>query len=300
MQISKTSTEQTQTIKHFSGKICTADKIELYWQSWCTQKPQGLIIMIHGLAEHSGRYKATAEYFTEHGWSFYACDLRGHGLSEDGRRPGRVHVDHFDDYVNDVDAIITLAQQQHPDVPCVIMGHSMGGLIALGYSIKHPKLLKGTVISSPGLAAHPSAQPSKLLGFIARILSRLSPHLLISSKLDPNSVSRDPKVVKAYMADPLVSAKVSARWYISINEAMADIQNRAKQVKLPTLLMQSAADTLVDPKSTVKWAADAPVDKTEFVLWDGLFHEMFNEPEKDKVRLHVLQWLQKHVGGPPL
>lgn len=293
-QASDASTHQLPQVHHSSGTTTTSDGLDLFWQSWRPDQPLGLMVLIHGLAEHSGRYAATAVHFAQHGWAIYACDLRGHGLSSDGRKPGRVHVDDFDHYGRDVETILSLARQLYPDLPGVILGHSMGGLIALRYVIENPAALDGAVISSPGLCVHPAARPPKLLDLAARVLSRLSPRLLFPSDLDTDAISRDPAVVAAYREDPLVSGKVSARWYTSINRAMADTRARAPELCTPTLLMQSGADTLVDPEATRRWAAKAPVENMEFIIWDGLRHEMFNEPEKDQVRARVLEWLRSH------
>jgi len=285
--------ETLKQVSHDSGRITASDGVDLFWQSWCPEKPVGVIVLIHGLADHSGRYTSTAEHFAQHDWAIYACDLRGHGLSSDGHKRGRVHVNSFDDYDNDVDAILGLARERRPNLPCVILGHSMGGLISLRYAIRHPDLLDGAVISSPALGSHPDAQPPGILRFAVRILSLLSPRSLFPSDLNTNAVSRDPEVVRAYIDDALVSEKVSARWYVSFTRAMENIQEKATELRIPTLLMQSGADTLVDPETTRRWAAKVPAANMEFVVWDGLFHEMFNEPEKDKVRVRVEEWLKK-------
>jgi len=278
--------------QHDSGRTTTSDHIELFWQSWRPDQPVGVIVLIHGLADHSGRYSETAEYFARQGWAIYACDLRGHGKSSDGHKPGRVHVDDFDDYEWDVDAIRRLARDNNPNLPCVILGHSMGGLISLRYAINHPDLLDGAVISSPALGSHPDTHLPGLLEWLVKIISRLSPRMLFPSDLDTSAVSSDPAVVKAYIDDPLVSEKVSARWYTSITRAMAEVQGKAGDLCIPTLLMQSGADRLVDPKTTRQWAENVPAEYIEFVEWDGLYHEMFNEPQKDQVRARVTDWLQ--------
>lgn len=279
-------------VLHDSGRITTADDVELFWQSWCVDQPTGVIVLLHGLAEHSGRYTETAEFFAQHGWAIYACDLRGHGLSADGHRPGRVHIDNFSDYERDVDAILQLARKNQPNLPCLIMGHSMGGLISLRYAIQHPELLDGAVISSPTLGPHPDARLPGFLDWLVKVISKLSPRLLFPSGLDTSAVSSDPDVVRAYVDDPLVSGKVSARWYTSITGAMAEIQDKAVQLCIPTLLMQSGADRLVDPEITRQWAAMVPAENIEFVEWRGLYHEMLNEPQKDQVRERILAWLQ--------
>ena len=298
------SSNQAPQVHHDSGTITSSDGVELFWQSWRPEQPSGLIVLIHGLADHSSRYAETATYFANHDWAVYAVDLRGHGLSSDGRSsdgassgpgsgPGRVHVNSFDDYAKDVDAIFGLARQRYPDLPLVILGHSMGGLVSLRYAIANADKLDGVVVSSPGLGAHPDTEPPLLLRLLVRILSRLAPRMLFPSDLDSSAVSRDPQVVSAYIADPLVSEKVSARWYMSITQAMADIQGRAPELRIPTLLMQSGADRLVDPEITRRWAAKVPPENLEFVVWDGLYHEMFNEPEKDQVRKRTVDWLQE-------
>ena len=285
-------------VSHDSGKITTSDSVELHWQSWQPRQPVGVIVLIHGLADHSGRYTATAEYFAAHGWAIFAVDLRGHGLSSDGHKPGRVHVSHFDDYALDVNAILGLASARCPGLPRVILGHSMGGLVSLRYVIGRPDALDGAVISSPMLAPHPDGRLPKLLALVVGLISRLSPGLLFPTKLDASKVSRDAGVVAAYIDDPLVSGKVSARWYTSANQAMADIQGRAAELHLPTLLMQSGADKLIDPEATRRFAAAIAADNIEFVVWDGLYHEMFNEPEKEMVREHVVSWLKNLVAMP--
>jgi alpha-beta hydrolase superfamily lysophospholipase len=282
-----------QQIQFNNDRLITADGIELFYRSWCPPEPVGVIALIHGLADHSGRFTETAEYFATHGWAIYACDLRGHGLSADGLKQGRVHVNDFDDYARDVDAILSLAKEANPGLPAVLLGHSMGGLISLRYTIAHPEKMDGVVISSPVLGVPLHSAPPAWQDLVVRVLSKLWPRKLFPSNLDANAVSSDPEVVKAYIDDPLVSDMVSARWYTSISGAVADMEGRALQLSVPTLLMQSGADTLVDPQASRVWADKAPAEIIEFVVWDGLFHEMFNEPEKEMVRERVLEWLQK-------
>jgi acylglycerol lipase len=282
-----------QQIQCNNDRLITSDGIELFYRSWCPPEPVGVIALIHGLADHSGRFTETAEYFATHGWAIYACDLRGHGLSADGLKQGRVHVNDFDDYARDVDAILALAKEANRGLPAVLLGHSMGGLISLRYTIAHPEKMDGIIISSPLLGVPVDSVPPAWQEFVVRILSKLLPRKLFPSNLDANAVCSDPRVVKAYIDDPLVSDMVSARWFTSISGAMADIQDKAPLLSVPTLLMQSGADRLVDPQASRAWAAKAPAEVIEFVVWDGLYHEMFNEPEKDMVRACVLEWLQK-------
>lgn len=277
-----------------SGKLKAADGVELFWRSWQAQVTHAVIVLIHGLADHSARYNELGQFLASHGWTVYAVDLRGHGQSSDGPQAGRVHVDDFSDYANDVSAMISHAKQHHPGLPVVILGHSMGGLISLTYALNHPDELDGAVLSSPVLGTHPDARPPAILNLLVRLLVHIKPRMLFPSDLDNHAISRDPDVVRAYIDDPLVSEKVSARWYVEMTQAIEDIQGRAVELKIPTLLMQSGADRLVDPKAAPQWARDAPEDLLELVVWDELFHEMFNEPEKGKVHACVLEWLRKN------
>jgi len=277
----------------------TADGLELKCRIWAPADPVGLIVIIHGLAEHSGRYCETAEYFAGNGWAVFAGDLRGHGQSPDAPGAGRVHVNRFTDYFLDVSALIDLAREHHTRLPLFLLGHSMGGLISLSFVLQNPEGLAGAVISSPALGAHPDFQPPAFLRLLVGVLDRLAPRLRFPSDLDTQAISRDPEVVRAYLEDPMVSRKVSARWYAEIMRAMGRAHANAGSLAVPVLLMQSGADRLVDPEEPGRWALSAPAGQVELVKWEGLYHEMFNEPEKPEVRLRTLRWLQQQLARTP-
>jgi lysophospholipase len=167
------------------------------------------------------------------------------------------------------------------------------------YALSYPGDLSGVVLSSPFLAIHPDSQPSAALSICARVLSAITPSLLLAKPLNPGLLSRDPGVGEAYVADPLVSRKISARWFTEVLAAHADTQSRAAELGVPALVMQSGDDRLVDPATTRAWAAAAPADLVEFVEWDGLYHEMFNEPEKEQVFDRVEKWLRRRLAGNP-
>jgi len=274
------------------GRVKTTDQLDLVWQCWTPASPRGVVVIIHGLAEHGGRYQETARFLSSNGWVVYACDLRAHGLSPDPPGAGRVHVDRFEDYFRDVDALTALAREQHPGLPLYLLGHSMGGLICIRYILNNPAGLAGAIISSPALGTHPDFKPPLFLKLMVSILSRLAPRLLVDSKLDTSAISRDPLVIQAYIDDPLVSQKVSARWYGEIIKAIKKAHQGASELATPMLLMQSGSDRLVDPDAPGRWAQGAPEGLVDLVVWDGLFHEMLNEPEKDQVRQKILDWLR--------
>jgi len=276
----------------------TADGLDLFCRSWAPHEPRGVMVIVHGLAEHGGRHRQTAEYFCREGFAVFAGDLRGHGLSLDSPGGGRVHVRQFDEYLRDVDAFVDVAHQACGDLPLFLLGHSMGGLITIHYVLEHPGRLAGAVISSPALAPHPDFRPPLLLRLLVGLLSRVMPRALFASDLDVEALSRDPGVVRAYLDDPLVTSKVSARWYAEALKAMQRAFEVAGTLQTPLLLMQSGADRLVDPGAPERWAAAAPSGLVERVDWDGLFHEMFNEPEKDRVRARTLEWLDRRLAAP--
>lgn len=276
---------------HQTEHVRTQDGLELYFQGWLPEsEPVGVMLFVHGLAEHSGRYGNPVNYFVPRGWACYAGDLRGHGHS-----PGRkVHVRSFDDYALDVASFEESLRELHPKLRRILVGHSMGGLVAIRYVLSHPEGFDAAIVSSPGLGTHPSAEPPWILKAIAGVISRLAPRTLFASQLDTDAISHDPEVVRAYREDPLVSRKVSARWYTSILAAQADAHARAASLRLPMLVMQSGADRLVDPEATRRWAAAAPQELVELVVWEGFYHEMMNEPEKERVFAKMEEWLQVH------
>jgi acylglycerol lipase len=293
---SKTEANRASDVKWREGPCNAADGLDLYWQSWSPPAPVGVVVVVHGLAEHGGRYRETAEAFAAVGWAVFAIDLRGHGRSANVPGAGRVHVRRFTDYFQDVAAIIEVAREHHPGLPLFLLGHSMGGLVTISYVLAHSAGLAGAIISSPALGTHPDFKPPAFLRLLVSILDRLAPRLRFPSDLDTEAISRDPEVVRAYLADPLVSSKVSARWYAEILRAIKRAHADGPRVAVPMLLMQSGSDRLVDPAATARWAQAAPPGQVEFVNWNGLYHEMFNEPEKQQVRQRTLDWLQQQLG----
>ncbi len=270
------------------GWTTNADGLRLFWRRMVPEdEPAAALLFVHGLAEHSGRYCHVMEFFAGRGYDCLAVDMRGHG-----RSPGRrVHVARFDEYLTDVRAGHELARAANPGRRLFLIGHSQGGLITLRYALTHPQDLAGIVISSPFLGLHPDARPGAALRLAAKILATLAPRLLLSKPPDPTFLSHDPEVGKAYLADPLVSRKVSARWFTEVTAAHADTLARAGDLGLPALVMQSGDDRLADPAATRAWAAAAPPRLVEFVEWEGFYHEMFNEPEKEQVFAKVESWL---------
>ncbi len=277
-------------VAYDESRIETQAGLRLFLARWRSETPRGVLVVVHGLAEHAGRYRHLAERFAGRGFSVYVPEYRGHGHS-----PGlRVHVDRFDEFVDDVAAARALASAENPSLPLFLVGHSQGGLIALRSALGEPEGLSGLVVSSPLLGAHPSVQPGPFLAAAARVLSVIAPRLRLANHVDPSALSRDAAVGAAYMADPLVSRHVSARWYTELLQAIADTHARAALLAVPALVMVSDDDRIVDPEATARWAKAAPVSRVEFVRWGGFCHEMWNEPERERVFTRMDAWLEAH------
>lgn len=284
-------------MNHDEGTLATDDGLALYWQSW--EPPgtaDGVLLFVHGLAEHSGRYDKPVRYFVARGWTCFGFDYRGHG-----RSPGtRVHVDRFDEYLDDLAEGHRLVKIRYPDAPIFLVGHSQGGLLSLLYGGLSPDRLDGVVVSSPFLGVHPDSRPSPLVLGVSRLVSKLTPKMMFSNVADPAFLSRDPEVQPAYVDDPLVSRRVSARWATEVFDAQRRALSEAPLVTLPTLVLQAGDDRLADPEATRSWVASAPGELVEYVEWDGYYHELFNAPllERKRVFDRVEQWLESHAPHP--
>ena len=282
---------------HDEGRIDSARGAELFWQSWFPEaQSRAAVLFVHGLGEHSSRYAHVAERLVAGGHACLAFDLRGHGRSS-GRRG---HIVRFADYLADVEAARGELTRRAPGAPLYLLGHSLGGLIALRYLLERPAGVTGAVISSPYLGDLPEVAPPRFLDVLARLLSRICPILPFKTGIRPQFVSRDPESVRAYRDDPLIFDRVTPRFYTESRRALAEVHAAAASWQVPLLLMQSGADRLVNPEATRNWAAAAPSERVDFVEWKGFYHEMFNEPveERERVFQRVEEWLHSARLGP--
>jgi len=241
------------------------------------------------LGEHCGRYGNVVDALCPKGFAVYGLDLRGHGRS--GGRRG--HVMAFSEYLEDTERLIGVVGNRDPETSRFLLGHSMGGLIALRYAISHPKGLSGLALSSASLKIKGEVPAIKVA--LGRLFSRLLPAFTMNNGLDPNHVSRDPAVVKAYQDDPLVHHRVSARWYTEFVDAMDASHRDAALLKVPILILQAGDDSMVDAEGSRALFEEVTVKDKEIRLFDGYYHEIFNDVGKEHVLEVLADWFENRV-----
>lgn len=274
---------------HVDGRFPGASGGEIYWQAWLPDTPSAVVLLSHGLAEHSSRYGHVAERLNRAAYALYALDHRGHGKS-DGT-PGR--IDSFVGVRADLERLRELALEANPHVPFFLLGHSLGGLIALDYATSGgADGLAGLLLS--GVAIDPTVG-TRIEKAVAPVLSRVVPNLGVSA-LAPEAVSRDPAVVRAYIEDPLIyHGKIRARTGAESLSAIKRVVPRLAALTLPTLIMHGSDDTIVAPAGSQLVADEIGTEDLSVTFYDGLFHEIFNEPEQDAVLDDVVAWLDAHA-----
>ncbi|MDE3133499.1 MAG: lysophospholipase [Acidobacteriota bacterium] len=262
----------------------------LAWRSWSPagdQPYRGVVTIAHGYGEHVGRYQHVAARLNESGYAVYGLDHQGHGRSA-GKR-GRISVAAA---ASDLDQlIVTVSRARHPELPQFLLGHSMGGLIALRYAIAHQQRLTGLAVSAP-LAA---VQGGAALKSFGKLLGRVLPGAPVS-RVAPQLVSRDHAVVKDYIADPLnhhgaIPAGVAREFIVSTSTLATDV----RRITLPTLLMWGTADRLCPPAGSELVAANIGSEDLTVRRYEGLFHEILNEPEQAQVLDDLVGWLDLHA-----
>jgi alpha-beta hydrolase superfamily lysophospholipase len=277
-------------MNHQDGVFKGPGDTEIYYQYWLPKgEIRAVLVIVHGLAEHSGRYMNVVNYFVPLGYAVYGLDHIGHGRSEGAR----VYVKRFEDYTETLKTYVDKVRAWQPDKPLFMIGHSMGGLIAAAYLLDHQEDLKGAVLSGPGVKVPDSISPVTI--GLGKVLSTLMPKTGLV-QLDAQAVSRDPAVVEAYVNDPLVhTGKTTARLAAEMLKAMQRVTERSGEITLPLMIVQGAQDKLVDPAGARMLVETVGSDDKTLKVYDGLYHEVFNEPEHEQVLSDVEAWLNAHI-----
>ena len=255
---------------------------------WCAQRPRALVAIVHGIGEHSGRYAALASDLVRARFTCVALDLPGHGETA-GPRGDIPSWDKLRDQI--VPAMFTATRglpDQPSELPTVLFGHSMGGVIALDHALAHPRALSALVLSAPALR---TAMPPWWKLALANAARLTTPSAGFPNGLDPAHLSRDPEVVRAYREDPLVHDRISPRTYFAFMEAAQRCRQHIRTLQVPTLMFQGMADQMVDPKGALEAAGAAPHDMLRFVTWRDASHESLNDLGRENVVRDLAAWL---------
>lgn len=277
-------------MRHTEGTFRAFDGETIYHQAWLPEgELRAAVLLVHGLGEHSGRYDHVARTLVDAGFAVHALDHRGHGKSS-GKR---AFVEHYDEFLRDLHRFRTIVASEHPGRPLVVLGHSMGGNLAMSYVLGNQDGIAALVLSGPALQVGDDFSPVqlKLLGAISKVAPGLRPQ-----GLSADAISRDPDVVEAYRNDPLVyTGKISAGLGAALIGAMQSFPDRYEQLHLPVLVLHGTDDQLADVAGSRELEAKAVNADLTAHYYEGLYHEVFNEPEQDRVLADLTAWLDAHV-----
>ncbi|MEA2308574.1 MAG: acylglycerol lipase [Thermoleophilaceae bacterium] len=247
-----------------------------------------MVVLAHGASEHGARYAWTGEQLAAHGFALYAGDHRGHGRSSGPR----AYVDRMDNVVADLDRVIDLAHAANPGTKTFLLGHSMGGAVALSYAIEHQERLDGLILSAPAASLEAADPLTRLAG---RALSLLLPKVGVFP-IDSSGVSRDPEVVRDYDADPLnYHGKLPARTVAELSDAIGSYPENVARLTLPLLTMHGTADRITPPQGSEMIMERAGSEDKSIIRYDGLFHELLNEPERQRVLDDIVAWIEARL-----
>jgi acylglycerol lipase len=264
------------------------DGLEMYARSWAPETPKAVVCLVHGLGEHSCRYAHVGKALADASFALVAFDLRGHGKS--GGRRG--HFPSLDAVMGDIHQHIQQASEKFPGLPVFLYGHSLGGLLVLTYPTYHKHSLSGVIATGAGLRSPVLEQKAKVT--LSKVLGGLLPTVTIPTGLETEGISRDPEVVLAYKKDPLVHDIATLSAARAGMKAVDHVFAQASEFHTPLLLMHGTADRVTYAHGSQEFAALVP-GKTEMKLWDGLYHEIHNEPEQNDVFAFMIDWIKSQL-----
>jgi len=275
---------------HTEETLQAFDGLTIFHQAWVPESaPIAVVMLVHGLGEHSGRYAHVAEALTDAGIAVHALDHRGHGKSE-GKR---TFVKSYDEFMNDLLQFRTHIEDRHPGVPLIVLGHSMGGNLAVGHTLDHQAGIAGLALSGAALQVGSDLSPGKLRAF--RLIAKIAPSFR-PERLSAEAISRDPAVVSAYQNDPLVfTGKISAGLGAALIGAMERFPARYGELTLPIVVMHGTDDQLASVSGSRALQAGATNADVTAHYYEGLYHEIFNEPEQAQVLEDLVSWIKSVV-----
>lgn len=277
-------------MKHIENKSEIRSGKTIFYQSWLPdRKSTAIILLVHGFGEHSGRYSTHfASFFTNNQIGIATFDLPGHGKSY-GKRG---HIDDPLILLEIITDLVNRLKNENPEMPIFIYGHSFGGEVSLWYSLVNSNTVRGYIITSPLIGTKEEVPAGKLI--MAKIMDNIMPSFTMDNGIEVQKLSRDSQIVNAYESDPLVHRNISAKTGMMIINRGKWIMENASNNTNDTLLMIGNQEEIVNPEAVKQFQELAP--KVTYKVWEGLYHELHNEPEKEDVLLFILDWINKHSG----
>lgn len=270
----------------FSWK--TAKNVPIFARAWKPDLPsKAVVLLVHGLGEHIGRYEHVARMFTDNGYGFVGADLIGHGKS--GGQRG--HADTFDDFLSDIDTLIKETDVRFPGIPKLLYGHSLGGNLILYYAMKFDPSIAGLIVSSPGLEVT-RVPPLKLA--VGKLMYALYPKFTMTNSLDVTGLSHDSSIVKAYQKDPLVHSMISARFGLDLLTLGKWLRENSVPVRIPILVVHGTDDRLVNISGTREFVKQYNGD-LKYIEFSGGYHELHNDTVKHELFDKMLDWISEKV-----
>jgi len=275
---------------HGEGIFRGADGIGLCYQRWRPEREaRATLAIVHGHGEHSGRYMNVVNSLLPHGYAVYGFDHRGHGCS----RGQRGHINSWTEYREDVGAFLRWIANQEPHRAIFLMGHSMGALVVLDYVLHDSKGIRGAVIS--GAPIEPSGVAKPALVLLSRLLSRVWPRFPLRLALDTSALSRDAAVVRAYVEDPLVHGRFTARWGTESLAAVARVKALAAEVNIPVFFVHGEADRLNLPGGIRDFFGRVACADKALQVYPEMYHELHNDIGYQLVMSDLERWLTRHL-----
>jgi alpha-beta hydrolase superfamily lysophospholipase len=275
-------------IRRTEGSFEGSGGLSLFRRSWLCDSPERVLVLVHGFAEHSGRYEDLGAWFAARGCAVHGYDHRGHGRSQGARN----FVVGIGDYLDDLGVLLEIVASEHPGMPVTIVGHSMGGLVSLAFAQERKPDIASLVTSGPALVLGPAMGGAKLV--LLRLLRRLVPRMLLSSGLQSGGLSHDPEVARLYDADPLVDTRMTPGLGVAMTDAIKRTAGGGAEIEVPLLMLHGGDDPLCSPNGSQTFFDGLPAGAappSAIHIYPGLFHEIFNEPEKQEIFETVLGWV---------
>jgi alpha-beta hydrolase superfamily lysophospholipase len=281
---------ERRVVRRSQARFTAPDGTRLLRRAWLPREPRRAVVLVHGLAEHSGRYDHVGAWLSTRDCAVHAYDHRGHGQSEGARG----HLGSFSELLDDLEAFLRLVRAEHPALPLVLVGHSMGGLVTTALLAERKPDVACAAVSGPALEAPEHVSDSRRR--MARWLRRIAPRLRMTAGLEPEHLSRDPEVVRGYVEDPLVFRRVTVSLASELLDAMTRTAGAAFQIQVPVLVQHGEADRLCPPRGSRSFHGQLRGPGHRLRVYPQLRHEIFNEPESEQVLEDLLAWLLEREG----